>query len=149
MEGIRKAMNERNLNESQWEDRKQWSLGVGQRRKTFWNRYTCMYMYVCMCVCIYIYIYKLLFWIPTVLSKLSVQKIFLGKKCRSNLLWQMLRENQHKAIRKKECQFDRDFVHGTRESAVECNSTWYQRLTSALSFIYPLLDFTGNSLHCM
>ena len=33
-------MNERNLNEGQWEDRKQWSLGVGQRRKTFWNRYT-------------------------------------------------------------------------------------------------------------
>jgi hypothetical protein len=35
MEGLRKAMNERNLNEGQWEDRKQWSLGVGQRRKTF------------------------------------------------------------------------------------------------------------------
>ena len=35
MEGIRKAMNERNLNEGQWEDRKQWSLGVGQRRKAF------------------------------------------------------------------------------------------------------------------
>jgi hypothetical protein len=35
MEGIRKAMNERNLNEIQWEDRKQWSLGFGQRRKTF------------------------------------------------------------------------------------------------------------------
>jgi len=26
---------ERNLNEGQWEDRKQWSLGVGQRRKSF------------------------------------------------------------------------------------------------------------------
>jgi len=39
VEGIRKAMNERNLNEGQWEDRKQWSLGVGQRRK-FWNRLT-------------------------------------------------------------------------------------------------------------
>ena len=35
MEGIRKVMNARNLNEGQWEDRKQWSLGVGQRRKTF------------------------------------------------------------------------------------------------------------------
>ena len=35
VEGIRKAMNERNPNEGQWEDRKQWSLGVGQRRKTF------------------------------------------------------------------------------------------------------------------
>ena len=35
MEGTQKAMNERNLNEGQWEDRKQWSLGVGQRRKTF------------------------------------------------------------------------------------------------------------------
>ena len=35
MEGIRKAMNERNLNEGQWEDRKQWSLCVGQRRTTF------------------------------------------------------------------------------------------------------------------
>jgi len=28
-------MNERNLNEGQWEDRKQWSLGVEQRRKSF------------------------------------------------------------------------------------------------------------------
>jgi len=35
MEGIRKAMNEINLNEGQWEDRKRWNLGVGQRRKTF------------------------------------------------------------------------------------------------------------------
>ena len=35
MEGIRKTMNERNLNEGQWENRKQWNLGVGQRRKTF------------------------------------------------------------------------------------------------------------------
>jgi hypothetical protein len=35
MEGIKKAMDERNLNEDQWEDRKRWSLGVGQRRKTF------------------------------------------------------------------------------------------------------------------
>jgi len=34
MEGIRKPMNERDLNEGQWEDRKQCSLGVGQRRKT-------------------------------------------------------------------------------------------------------------------
>ena len=35
MGGIRKAMNERNLYEGQWEDRKQWSLGVGQRRRAF------------------------------------------------------------------------------------------------------------------
>jgi hypothetical protein len=35
MKGIRKAMNERNLNEGQWEDRKQWNLGVGQRRKAY------------------------------------------------------------------------------------------------------------------
>ena len=35
MEGIRKVMNERSLNEGQWVDRKQWSLGVGQRRITF------------------------------------------------------------------------------------------------------------------
>ena len=35
VEGIREAMNKRNLNEGQWEDRKQWSLGAGQRRKTF------------------------------------------------------------------------------------------------------------------
>jgi len=39
MEGIKKAMNGRNLNEGQGEDRKQWSLGVGQRRKTFRTRY--------------------------------------------------------------------------------------------------------------
>jgi len=32
---IRKAMNERNLNEGQFEDGKQWSLGFGQRRTTF------------------------------------------------------------------------------------------------------------------
>jgi len=30
-----RAIKERNLNEDQWEDRKQWSLHVGQRRKTF------------------------------------------------------------------------------------------------------------------
>jgi hypothetical protein len=35
MEGIREAMNERNLQEGQWEDRKQWILGVGQRGRTF------------------------------------------------------------------------------------------------------------------
>jgi hypothetical protein len=35
MEGITKAMNERNLQEGQWEDRKQWILGVGQRGRTF------------------------------------------------------------------------------------------------------------------
>jgi hypothetical protein len=28
MEGIKKAMNKRNLNEGQWEERKQWSLGI-------------------------------------------------------------------------------------------------------------------------
>jgi hypothetical protein len=33
MEGIKKAMHERNLSEGEREDRKQWSLGVGQRRK--------------------------------------------------------------------------------------------------------------------
>jgi len=32
-EGIRKATKERNLNEDQWEDRKLWTLGVGQRRR--------------------------------------------------------------------------------------------------------------------
>jgi hypothetical protein len=35
----KEAMNERNLNVGQWEDRKQWSLGVGQHRKAFLNRY--------------------------------------------------------------------------------------------------------------
>jgi len=35
IEVIRKSMNEGNLNEGQWEDRKQWSLGVGQHRTTF------------------------------------------------------------------------------------------------------------------
>jgi hypothetical protein len=38
MEGIKKAMNGRNLKGGQWEDRKRWSLGVIQRRKTFRNR---------------------------------------------------------------------------------------------------------------
>jgi hypothetical protein len=31
---MKKAMNERNLKEGQWEERKQWSLGVGQRKKS-------------------------------------------------------------------------------------------------------------------
>jgi ABC-type taurine transport system ATPase subunit len=35
IEGIKNAMHERKLNEGQWEDRKQWSLSGGQRRKTF------------------------------------------------------------------------------------------------------------------
>jgi hypothetical protein len=35
MEGIKKPMNKRNINEGQWEDRKQWSLVVGQHRKMF------------------------------------------------------------------------------------------------------------------
>jgi hypothetical protein len=35
IEGKKKAMNKRNRNEGQWEDRKHWSLGVRQRRKTF------------------------------------------------------------------------------------------------------------------
>lgn len=34
-EGIRKAMSARNLEEGQWEDRKQWRLDIGQRRRTF------------------------------------------------------------------------------------------------------------------
>jgi hypothetical protein len=33
MEGIKKAMNGRNLKEGQWEDKKQWSLGVGYSKK--------------------------------------------------------------------------------------------------------------------
>ena len=35
IEGIRKAMNERNLHEGQWEDRKQWSLGSDTVEKRF------------------------------------------------------------------------------------------------------------------
>jgi len=35
MKEIKKGMSERNLNEGQWEDGKQWSLGVGQRINTF------------------------------------------------------------------------------------------------------------------
>jgi hypothetical protein len=50
MEGIRKAMNERNLMEGQWEDREQRSLGVGQRRESF---ETDIYIYIYT----YIYIY--------------------------------------------------------------------------------------------
>jgi len=44
MEGIKKATNERNRNEGQREDRKQWSLGVAQRRNTFWTRYIHTYI---------------------------------------------------------------------------------------------------------
>jgi hypothetical protein len=35
MEGIKKAMNRRNLREDQSEDGEQWSLFVRQRRKSF------------------------------------------------------------------------------------------------------------------
>jgi hypothetical protein len=35
MEGMKKAMSERNLPDGQWEDRKRWRLGVGQRERTF------------------------------------------------------------------------------------------------------------------
>jgi hypothetical protein len=35
MEGIRKAMNDRNLQEGQWKDRRQWNLGVGQPGRKF------------------------------------------------------------------------------------------------------------------
>lgn len=34
-EGIRKAMSDRNLNDGQWENRREWNLGIGQRRRTF------------------------------------------------------------------------------------------------------------------
>jgi hypothetical protein len=37
MEGIKKAMKGRNLKESQWEDREQWSLGVGQEDREQWS----------------------------------------------------------------------------------------------------------------
>ena len=50
MEGIKKAMNERNLNEGQWEDRNQLSLGVGQRRKTFRTRYILVHTYIKLCM---------------------------------------------------------------------------------------------------
>jgi hypothetical protein len=43
MDRIRKAINDRTLNEGQWEDGKQWSLGVGQRRKRF---ETDIYIYI-------------------------------------------------------------------------------------------------------
>jgi hypothetical protein len=33
MEGIKKAMNGRNLKEGQWENREHWSLGIGQRKE--------------------------------------------------------------------------------------------------------------------
>jgi hypothetical protein len=43
MEDIRKVMNERNLNEGQWGDRKQWSLGVRHVEKSF---ETDIYIYI-------------------------------------------------------------------------------------------------------
>ena len=43
MEGIRKAMNERNLNECQWEDKKQWSLVSDNVEKRF---ETDIYIYI-------------------------------------------------------------------------------------------------------
>jgi hypothetical protein len=43
MEEIKKTMNERNLKEGQWKHRKQRSLGVGQRKKSF---ETDIYIYI-------------------------------------------------------------------------------------------------------
>jgi hypothetical protein len=37
MGGIKKSMNGRNLKEGQWEDREQWSLGVGQEDRKQWS----------------------------------------------------------------------------------------------------------------
>jgi hypothetical protein len=37
MEGVKKAMNGRNLKEGQWEDGEQWSLGVGQEDREQWS----------------------------------------------------------------------------------------------------------------
>jgi hypothetical protein len=37
MEGIKKTMNGRNIKERQWEDREQWSLGVGEEDRVQWN----------------------------------------------------------------------------------------------------------------
>ncbi|XP_045462181.1 uncharacterized protein LOC123672210 [Harmonia axyridis] len=34
-QGIQKAMSVRSLREGQWEDRRQWRLDIGQRRRTF------------------------------------------------------------------------------------------------------------------
>jgi hypothetical protein len=45
MEGIRKVMNGRNLKEGQWEDRKQWSLGVGQGKKSLKQIHTYIHTY--------------------------------------------------------------------------------------------------------
>jgi hypothetical protein len=58
MEGIMKAMNERNLNEGQWEDRKRWSLGVRQRRKTFKTDIYIHFLTEFLHKCDYIYISK-------------------------------------------------------------------------------------------
>jgi len=61
MEGIRRDMNERNLNEGQWEDGKQWSLGVRQCRKAFWNRYIYLYIHIHY----HIYIHNIMYIIHT------------------------------------------------------------------------------------
>ena len=56
MEGIKKAMNERNLNQGQWEERKQLSLGVGQRRKNFEpDIYINTYIHTTLCLQSFLY----------------------------------------------------------------------------------------------
>jgi hypothetical protein len=50
-------MNERNLNKGQWEDRKRWSLGVEQRRKSFeTNIYIYIYIFIYLFIYLFIYI---------------------------------------------------------------------------------------------
>ena len=60
MEGVRKAMNERNRNEGQWEDRKQWSLGVDnveQRFEADIHTYIHTHTYINTYIHTYIHIY--------------------------------------------------------------------------------------------
>jgi hypothetical protein len=44
-------MNERNLQEGQWEDRKQWNIGVGQRgRSSETGLYMYIHIYIRICI---------------------------------------------------------------------------------------------------
>ena len=82
MEGIKKTMNERNLNEGQWEDMKQLSLGVGQCKKSFEPD---IYSYILIS-----HLFNLAFRSLLPIYSLLQQKMFSWLKYGNEKLWSWL-----------------------------------------------------------
>ena len=110
MEGIKKAMNERNLNEDQWEDRKQWSLDVGQRRKTFWMRRIHTYTY-CRPHALYIWTFLATSEVYWLKPGLFPPKYFWYlTSVKHNPSWEANRFSSHHPTKKLRRPFDRSAI---------------------------------------